>query len=235
MHHLNPCSVNSTDWHHQGVDDHIAVGNTVVGRPLNDFFGDLEALVGIFGNTSFVVGDSDDRGTVLRHQRQHPLKNFIFTGNRVHESFALINRESCFQRFDDRGVDTKRYIRDRLHQLHRLRENSWLIRERNARVHIKHVSTRSHLREGVGFNPAVVAVFHFFGQNFPPRGVDPLANNDKGLIKADVHFPARGTDGGRRHDRLLLGGCLGGPGHSTVERLGFFDNFTNAVFLFVGH
>jgi hypothetical protein len=109
---------------------------------------------------------------------------------------ALIDRETGLKRFDDRGIDAQWHIGNRLHQLNGFGKNARLISERDAGVDVEHVRPGFNLRHGVGLDAAVVAVFHFFGENFSARRVDALANNDKGLVEADVDFTSGRADGG---------------------------------------
>ena len=180
------------------------MGNAVIGRAFDDFFGHRKTYVGVFRYSSLVVGDRDHRGFVLGHQGQYALEHLVLSGHGVHQCFALIDGQACLEGFDNGRIDAEWHIGNRLHQLHRLGQNTGLVSQWNACVHVEHVGASLDLRQCVGLDPAVVAVFHFFGEDLAARGVNALANNDEGLIEANVDFTGRGTDGGRGHECCLI-------------------------------
>ena len=55
------------------------------------------------------------------------------------------------------------------------------------------------LRQRVGDNAAVVAGHHFGGHDFAARGVDTLADDDEGAVKANNDLAGRRTDDGIGH------------------------------------
>ena len=141
---------------------------------------------------------------MLGHQGQHALEHLVLSGHGVHQRFALVDGQACLESFDNGRVYAEWHIGNRLHQLYCLAQNTGLIGQWNACVHVEHVGASLDLRQCVGFDPAVVAVFHLFRENFAARGVNALANNDKGLIEADVDFTGGGADGGRGHECCLI-------------------------------
>ena len=84
-------------------------------------------------------------------------------------------------------------------QLNCLGQHTRLIGQRNARVHIEHVGTGLDLGQGIGDDAAVVARHHFGGHDFAAGGVDALANDDEGAVKANDDLAGRGADDGIGH------------------------------------
>jgi hypothetical protein len=98
------------DRHDQRIDHDIFLGDAVVGGAFDDLLGDGVAHFGIFGDAGLVIGDGNDSGAVLLHQRQHALHLLVLAGHRVHQRLALVDREAGFQRLDDGRVDGQRQI-----------------------------------------------------------------------------------------------------------------------------
>ena len=71
------------DRHQQRVDDDVLARDAVVRGPLDDPLRDREPDVRVLGDAGLVVGDRDDGGAVLLHQRQDPLEALVLAGHRV--------------------------------------------------------------------------------------------------------------------------------------------------------
>ena len=154
MHQPRGGVVDRADRHHQRVDDHVLALDPEVGGALDDFLGDGEAHVGVFGNAGFVVGDRDHRGAVFLHQRQHALQALLFAGDRIDQRLALVDREPRLERLDDRGVDRQGNVDGLLHQLDAFGEDARLVGERNAGVDVEHLRARLDLSQRVGDDAA---------------------------------------------------------------------------------
>ncbi len=109
------------DRHDQRIDDDVAVMDAVIRGALDDLLRDGEAHVGIFRDAGLVVGDRDDGGAILLHQRQHDFEPLFLAGHRIHQRPALVDGKAGFERGDDRAVDRERHVGQRLHELDRLR------------------------------------------------------------------------------------------------------------------
>jgi hypothetical protein len=59
------------------------------------------------------------------------------------------------------------------------------------------------LRQCIGFYATVIAVLHFFGEDFSPGGVNTLTDDDKRLIKTDANFFGGRANNGGGHECLL--------------------------------
>ena len=199
MQHLPPGAADRADRHHQRVDHDVAVMDAMVGGARDDFFRDIETLVGVLGDAGLVVGDGDHGRAVLLRQRQHRLEAFFLAGDRVQQRLALVDRQPGLQRRDNRRVDGQRHIGDRLHQFNGVGENARLVGKRNAGVDIQHLGAGRDLRSRVGLDAAVVADFHFRGQDFAPGRVDALADNRERPVETDFEFAGGGTHDGVSH------------------------------------
>ena len=136
---------------------------------------------------------------MLLDQRQHGFQPVFLTGHGVDEGLALIDGKPGFKGCDDGTVDGERHICQALDQLDSLGEDARLIGERDTGIHVQHMGARRHLRESIGFDPAVIAVLHLLGQQFPPRRVDPLPDNYERSIEPDDNFLGRGGNEGVSH------------------------------------
>jgi len=65
------------------------------------FFATAKAHVRIFGYPGLVVGNRDDRGTVLLDQRQYALQTLILAGHRIDQRLALVDGKPGLERGDD--------------------------------------------------------------------------------------------------------------------------------------
>src|SRR5215472_8462501 len=225
VHHLTAGLVDGADRHDERVDYDIAIGDAVIGGALHDLPGHLEAHIGILGDPGLVVGDRYHRCAVLLHERQHRFQALLLAGDRVDERLALVDGESRLERLDDRGVDRQRHIGDRLHELHRLGKDRGLVRQRDAGIHIQHVSAGRHLRERIRLDAAEVAGGHLGREDLAPGRVDALADHDEGTLEAKHDLAGCGADHGIGHEAILLVFAWGSrPGYhglrpfSTPER-----------------
>ena len=119
---------------------------------------------------------------------------FVLAGHRIDQRLALVDREAGLERGDDRGIDRQRQIGDRLHELHRAREDRRLIGERNSGIDVEHVGARLDLGARIRLDAAEVAGRHFGGEDLAPRRIDALADDDERSIEADDDFLGGGTD-----------------------------------------
>ena len=171
----------------------------IVGGAFDDFLGDGEAHVGVFGNAGFVVGDGDHGGAVFLHQRQHALQALLFARDGIDQRLALVDREPRLERLDDRRVDRQGNVDGLLHQLDAFGEDARLVGERNAGVDVEHLRARLDLRERVGDDARIVALRHFRRQQLAPRRIDPLADHHEAAFEADDDFLFGGGDDGFGH------------------------------------
>ena len=147
--------------------------------PLHDPLRDLEPDIGILRDPGLVVGDGHHRRTVLLHERQDRFEPLLLAGDRVHQRLALVDRETGLQRGDDGRVDGQGDVGDRLHELHRARQQGGLVGEGDAGVHVQHVGARLHLRQRVGLDAGEVVRRHLRREHLAAGGVDALANDDE--------------------------------------------------------
>ena len=194
--HLPPGRAHRADRHHERVDDDVLLRDAVVGRARDDLLRDREAHVGILGDARLVVRDRDDRGAVLRDERQHALHLLVLARDGVDERLALVDREPGLERLDDRRVDRERHVGDRLHELDRLPQDRGLVGERDAGVDVEHLRARLDLRDRVGDDGVEVAGLHLLGQHLAAGRVDALADDDERAVEPDHDLlRGRGEDG----------------------------------------
>ena len=120
-----------------------------------------------------------------RDEREHALHLLVLAGDRVDERLALVDGEAGLERLDDRRVDRERHVRDRLHELDRVREDRRLVGERDAGVDVEHLRARLDLRDRVGDDGVEVAGRHLLGELLAAGRVDPLADDDERPVEAD--------------------------------------------------
>ncbi len=82
-------------------------------------------------------------------------------------------------------VDTERDVGDALNQLDRPSQQSRFVGERDPGVDVEHVCSRLDLGDGVGLDPAEVALFHLGRQELAAGRVDAFADHHEGTIEAD--------------------------------------------------
>ena len=86
-----------------------------------------------------------------------------------------------------------------MHQLYGFGQHARLIGQRDTGVHVQHMGTGLDLRQRVSDDAAVIAGHHFGGHDFAAGGVDALANDDEGAVKANDDLAGRGADDGIGH------------------------------------
>ena len=169
-----------------------------IGSALNDLFGHGKTDLGVFGNPGVVVGDCHDRHVVFLDQRQHHFETLFFAGDGVEERAAFGSFETSNQRTRHRRVDAERTVGHGLHALdefaHQVGFNKVVVRitrvfghfvgEDSTRVDVENISPGGNLCQGVGLNAGKIAALKLFVEDLTARGVDPLTDNGKRLIKS---------------------------------------------------
>ena len=191
------------DRHDERIDHDVLVADPMVGGPFDDLLRDREAHVGLLADAGLVVRDRDDRGAVLRDERQHRFEPLVLTRDRVHERFAPVGGKPGLQRRDDRGVDGQRHVGQRLHEPHRLGEDGRLVGQWDAGVHVQHLRAGLDLRQGVGDDGREVPGCHLVGELLSPGRVDPFADDHERTLEPD-----RDLLRGRAHHRVGHAGSL---------------------------
>ena len=213
--HLLTCGAHGADRHHQWVDDDVLDADAVIGGSLDDLLGDLEPDVGVFADAGLVVADGDHGRAVFGDEGKHPLHHLVLAGHRVDQGFALVDLDTGLEGLDDRGVDRERHVGDRLDQLDRLGQERRLVGQWDAGVDVEHVGAGGDLGQGIGLDPAEVAVLHLLCEQLSARWVDSFTDHDEGPLEADDDFLGRRGDHGVGHG-VVLSGSL--PPFATSER-----------------
>jgi len=191
--------VEGADRHDQRIDDDIGIGDAVIRGALDDLLCHLEAHIGVFRDAGLVIGDGDDRGAVFLHKRQHALQPLLLAGDGVEQRLALVDGESRLEGGDDGGIDGKRHVGQRLHELDRLGQDLRLVRQRDAGIDIEHVGAGLDLGQRIGLDAAVVAGRHLGGQQLAARRIDALPDEHEGTLEADDDLLGRRGDDGVGH------------------------------------
>ena len=191
-----PCPGERADGHNQRVDEHVALGDAVVLRALDNLLSHRKAHVGVLGDACLVVGDADDGGAVLLDEGQDGLQPLLFTGDRIEQRLALVDLQAALQGGDDGGINGERHVGDGLDELHSRRHDGRLVGEGDAGVNVEHVGAGLHLGYGVRDDAVVVAGGHLAGEGFAAGRVDALADNGEGAVGADNDGLGAGADFG---------------------------------------
>mmetsp|Transcript_29628 Transcript_29628/g.58574 ORF Transcript_29628/g.58574 Transcript_29628/m.58574 type:complete len:375 (-) Transcript_29628:358-1482(-) len=208
------------DGHDQRVNNDIMGRNAEISRPFHDLLGDGKADVGVLGNPGVVVGNSDHRHVVFLDQRQDEFEPLFLAGNGVKEGPTLCRRQTVLQRTRHRAVDAERRVCHGLHTLHQFphqrgfdkvvvgvtRVFGHFVGEHSAGVDVENGGPCGGLGNRVRLDPGKIAALQLFVQDLAPCGVDPLADDRKGLVKADDGGLGFGFDNGAGH---VLGAPLG--------------------------
>ena len=173
------------DGHGQRVDDHVLGGDPVVVGRRDDLARALQALLRRLGDAGLVVGQADDGGAVLGHQRQDLVQALVLGGDRVDQGAALVDRQARLEGLDHRGVDADRQVDGVLDGGEHRLEQLGLVDQRDAGVDVEHVGAGLGLGQRVGGHGGEVAVAQFLGEDLAPGGVDALADDAEGLLGAD--------------------------------------------------
>ena len=84
----------------------------------------------------------------------------------------------------------ERYVGERLHQPHGLRQDRGLVGERDAGVHVEHVRAGRDLGARVRDHGREVARLHLLGELLAAGRVDPLADDDERTAGPDHDLSA---------------------------------------------
>ena len=183
-----PASLSGADRHDQRIDDNILARNAEIGGAFDNFLGDGETHVRIFGNAGFVVGNSNHGTIIFLHQRQNAFKALFFASHGIQQWLALIGGNASFERLDDGAVDRERHGDIFLHELDAFGENARLVGQRNTGIDVKHLRARRDLRQRVIQHAGIIAARHFLGHDLAAGGIVALANHDETALIADHHF-----------------------------------------------
>ena len=228
MHDLSAGLTDRPNRHHQGIDDDVGARDAVILRALHDLLRDLEADVGVLGDPGLVVGDRHHRRAVLLHQGEDRFEPLLLAGDRVHQRLAFVHFESGFERGDDGRIDRQGDVGDRLHELHRPREQGGLVRQRNAGVDVEHVRAGLHLGPGIGLDAGEVVRRHLRREHLAAGGVDALADDDERPFEPDGDLAVRRADHGLRQGPLPASGDRS-RGRLAIPLRGIAGATTNAV------
>ena len=181
-----------TDRHNERVNNDVVGRDAKVSSALNDFLCHFETNVWVFGDTSVVVRDRNNRNVVFLNQRQNEFQTLFFARDRVQKRATFGSLQTRFESSRNRGVDADRAIGQALNQFDHFdhERRLGLVRVRvgvihNASVDIEDVRTSSNLCQCVLFNGREIACFQFSSQFLAARRVDPFTNHAERLVKAD--------------------------------------------------
>ncbi len=120
---------------------------------------------------------------------QNRFQPFLFAGHAVDNGTPLAGLDARNQRRRHAAVDTERHVGDGLHQFdgpdHQFRFGLLRLDAGDADIDVENVGAGLNLGQGVALDAAEVARFHLGGQLLAAGGVDALADEDEGLIRAD--------------------------------------------------
>ena len=199
--------------HDQRVDDDVMGGNAKIGGAFDDLFRHGKAHIRVLGDPCVVIGDRHDRHVVFLDQWQHDLQPLFLSGDGVQQRAAFAGLKPRLKRAGDRTVDADRHVDGILHDLDQLRHQHRLdkvvvgiarvfghfVGEDRARVHVEHRGACGDLRDGIRLDPRKIALLQLLAEDLAARGVDPLSDHAKRLVKADDGGLGLGFDDGSGH------------------------------------
>ena len=185
--------------HDQRVNHDIMRRNAEIGSAFHDLLGHGKADIGIGRDAGVVVGNRHDRHVVFLDQGQHQLQPLFLTGDRIQQRAAFAGHQPRFQSTGHRRVDAQRHVDGLLHDLdQRLHQGrldkvvvgiagvfGHLVGENCARVHVQNGRATGDLLQRVLDDGLVIARLQFCRQLLAPGGIDALANDGEGFVKAD--------------------------------------------------